>query len=376
MRVAILTAPGDYHSHAVAWGLRKRGATCDLCFLSDIPQRSTISFRPAANRDFRIGSPGGAMRLTDYERIWLRRPGSVVLPAGLHPTDAGVSQSDWRELVQGLIAVIDNAGIFSVNPAKTYAFGHLKAHHLDVARDSGLEIPTTLISNDKDEILRFIGDNAKASARTIIKGFRTHAWNSYGRERGVTFSTSFITAEDVLASDPQSNVHIFQAYVEKSFEARVTVMGKTLFGSRLQSQSHETSRADFRLVGDWSLLGCDRIDIPPTVRDAIFRFHRVLGFNFGSMDFIVDAGGHWIFLETNTVGNFLWVENISPETTLLDAFVGFLMSGDDDYVYDRGERTPLSLTDFESSVPAANVKQFLDDEICAHIRRPSRTLVE
>jgi hypothetical protein len=88
---------------------------------------------------------------------------------------------------------------------------------------------------------------------------------------------------------------IFQAEETKRSEVRVTVMGRTIFAANLDSQSIPEAVVDFRAAPDWSSLGCEPIDVPAEVRKALFRFQDSAGLNFGTMDFIIDVAGEWIF---------------------------------------------------------------------------------
>jgi hypothetical protein len=72
-------------------------------------------------------------------------------------------------------------------------------------------------------------------------------------------------------------------------------MGRTIFAANLDSQSIPEAVVDFRAAPDWSSLGCEPIDVPAEVRKALFRFQDAAGLNFGTMDFIIDVAGEWIF---------------------------------------------------------------------------------
>ncbi len=56
---------------------------------------------------------------------------------------------------------------------------------------------------------------------------------------------------------------------------------------------------------------------------------------FGSMDFIVNKADEWVFIENNSMGQFLWLEEYCPELTILDAFSRFLVSSDPNFTYKK-----------------------------------------
>lgn len=376
MRAAIITVPGDYHSHAVAWGLRQRGLVCDLIFFTDVPQLTTTSLYPATDSGIRLTTNDDTRNLMSYDRFWLRRPNAMVLPETLDPSDLLIAKSDWRDLLSAFIEVIGQTGAFCINPAEAYHRGHLKALHLDIARRSGLRIPGTLISNSTTDVIDFIRANRMVGKQTIVKGFRNSSWVNDAQQRS-TFSTTLIEEESLLGADLQAAPNIFQEYVDKKLEVRLTVMGKSLFAATIDSQKHEKSTLDFRRIGDWSELGCLPINIPENVATAVAAFQHSCNLNFGTMDFIVNEADEWIFLETNTVGNFLWVENICSEIHLLDAMVDFIISGSPEFVYDQKKGNALRLGQFENSLEdGMDVRELIGKEVRTHIRRPSRALQE
>lgn len=376
MRAAIVTVPGDYHSHAVAWGLRQRGVDCDLIFFTDVPQYATVSLSPSANSDIHLATDDKVANLASYDRFWLRRPNAMVLPETLTPSDLQVAKSDWRDLLAAFIEIIGLTGAFCINPAGAYRLGHLKALHLDIARRRGLKIPSTLISNSAADITHFIRANRESGKRTIVKGFRNSSWVNEADQRS-TFSTAIIDEEKAMEADVRAAPNIFQEYVEKRLEVRLTVMGKSLFAASIDSQKHEKSLLDFRRIGDWTKLGCLPIEIPQAVSTAIIAFQHACNFNFGTMDFIVNEEGEWIFLETNTVGNFLWVENVCGGIHLLDAMVDFIISGTSNFLYDKEKGDALLLGQFDkSSERGRSMRDLIGEEVRTHIRRPNHALPE
>jgi hypothetical protein len=80
---------------------------------------------------------------------------------------------------------------------------------------------------------------------------------------------------------------------------------------------------------------------------------------FGAFDFICDPDGNWIFLEVNTMGNFLWMEQHNPDIPLLETFVKLLISKDKKFRLQQcaGE---ISLDRFKSEV---DIKSILIKEL-------------
>ena len=50
---------------------------------------------------------------------------------------------------------------------------------------------------------------------------------------------------------------------------------------------------------------------PESVAAAVKLLMSKLDLRFGAIDFIVDKSGVWWFLEVNTAGQWLWIEDLS-----------------------------------------------------------------
>ena len=68
----------------------------------------------------------------------------------------------------------------------------------------------------------------------------------------------------------------------------------------------------------------DHIATPVAVESAILRFAAAAGVCTGSLDFAVDRNGEWWFLEINEQGQFLWLDDLCPQSKLLEKFCAFL----------------------------------------------------
>jgi glutathione synthase/RimK-type ligase-like ATP-grasp enzyme len=204
---------------------------------------------------------------------------------------------------------------------KIYAAGRAesKSFQLMMASLAGFEIPESVITNDPSTIRRFVD---RKGLKMLAKPFGPTVWKAGDRD--------YVTRSAVVASGnlPESTLlqacpMIFQRYVEKSYEVRITCFGDLPVAVRLKSQEIEAAQVDWRAVSP-ARLGVDRIEIPTDVRDACVRLLRSLDLAFGCIDMIVTPENNWVFLEINQMGQFLWVEEINPDVPMLDLFIQLL----------------------------------------------------
>ena len=349
MRTAIFCEPGDYHAAAIAWGLKRKGHACDRLYPSDLPQRGTFSHDPTSS-EATVIIDEQEFSLASYRTILMRRPADPVLPHHMHEADRLAAKSFWEIALTGAYWQLQSNGIHQsgpmfINPLEGAANELMKPYHLGIAVKCGLTIPPTLISSHAEHVKSFIAKNSAAGQRSIVKALRSVTWD-FGDSAGMALcDTSYVNIGDIDPASLKLAPCIFQSEVEKQYEVRVTVMGGTMIAATLDSQKFDEARLDYRRITNWKRLGCDQIDVPPDVTIAIKRFQTEAKLNFGTMDFIVDLNGDWIFLETNPMGNFLWIENVNPKIQLLDAMCDFIISGDEDFIYTPGERA-VHLADF------------------------------
>lgn len=110
---------------------------------------------------------------------------------------------------------------------------------------------------------------------------------------------------------------IFQQYLHKAFELRVTVVGARVFACRIDSQLDDSTRIDWRRNQFRDMY--DRYTLPGDVQDKILQLHEQMGLHYAAYDFVVEKSGRTVFLECNPGGQWLFIENATgmPITSAL-----------------------------------------------------------
>jgi len=371
LQVAILTSPGDHHAHATAWGLGKRGHDCDLIYFGELPQRATISVDPAAYSDVTFESEYLRTNLNRYERYWLRRPADAILPKDIHESDKAIARLYWNCLLDGLTRALGDSSRFCINPPVGGEVSRLKVYQLPVARSVGLRIPRSIVTTSGADARGFVAQNRRRGKGTILKPLYSALWDFHDGGFAV-LETTRVAAEDISDASLQLAPCIFQEEIKKKSEVRLTVMGRSLFAAELESQAIPGAELDFRRARDWDALGCKPISVPKEVAAAVLEFQRRCRLNFGTMDFIIDEDGQWVFLETNPSGQFLWVEKAHPETPLLDAFLKFIIAGSDEFEYAGASGDRIALADFHAETEEGRLA-FLHAERRRHVQMGNMT---
>lgn len=331
--ILITTEPRDTHAIAVALGLERLGHEAMLWYGADLPHALDTSFRLSRDRplSWRAGGPELALDDPQFDAVWYRRHNIPFLDAGrVHPDD--------REFAERELKMFDRAvwtsiapDVFWVNPVHRYERANSKLLQLKLARETGFTIPDTLMSNDPAEIRRFVAEKEKKGV--VYKTFFPSRWELADGGRAFLPTTEIsldaLPDDDILRLTPG----IFQAKVPKAYEIRVTVMGRECVGARIDAQTSETGRQDWRfdLGGDVSV---GEMTLPEETRKKCLELMDRLGLVFGCFDLVVTPHSETVFLEVNEMGQFLWVETALPQHPLLDMFCRFLIEGRADFRYE------------------------------------------
>jgi glutathione synthase/RimK-type ligase-like ATP-grasp enzyme len=357
--VLIPTIQNDVHAAAVSLVLQQMGHQPVRWFCQDLPEAATASFR-MGGRSRRVAiREGGAppCDLSQVDVLWNRRvEAPVVKNSKVRPSDRQVARSETTAFVRGLMHAISDRA-FAVNPYHA-AISANKLRQLQVAQTVELAVPETLVSNDPESIRAFLREHEERG--TIFKSFRPVTWDE--GESVAALYTHRVTS-DLLPSDAvlQVSPGIFQAYVPKAFEVRVTCMGAELFAAQLDSQRTRAGVLDWRLENVTDL-PTRPLELPDEIAARCRALLMRLGLVFGCIDFIVTPDGEYVFLEVNQMGQFLWVEEANPEFPLLAAFAEFLVSQDPDF---RHRSHPHPRFSFAEVRPAA--QRLVNEDAVRHV---------
>jgi hypothetical protein len=281
-----------------------------------------------------------------YTSIWLRRlyaPGAI--SERLAAADVQMARLEAQRFAESTRTVI-SPGSTWINPLTSRTFSTSKPYQLRVARDVGFMIPTTLISNDPDEIRAFYREH---KGNVIFKPFSPAFWTERGTGKLRGLFTSKLN-EDLLAGDDVSFTScpgIYQECIEKKSELRVTFFGSAYQAARIYSQQVASGRLDFRsdMKGEAPM---EEAILDASLLEKCQAFAAKLGLLHGSLDLIERPDGSVVFLEINEMGQFLWLEERVPKMPMLALFAAFSLHPSTDFNLDA-RRPNVSFHDFLKS---------------------------
>lgn len=342
MTVLIISQADDIHASAVSWALHHYGVDSRLVCAADFPELVEISFRPGTEASVRITEPesGDPIDSPNIEVVWFRRFTGPTVPDDAHPADRFAIQHQGFNFQRSLLAS-SFKGAFWINDHDAHLRGSNKLHQLNVAIAEGLRVPATLVSNRPGDIQAFIDS---AEGQIVAKPLSPLNW--HGPTHVAAAYTTVVSVDDCQDANALRWLPmIYQERVEKAFELRVVVMGRTIFAAKILSQSIPEAVLDWRAAQQSPDLCYEMFELPSDVTEQIFRFMDRVGLVFGALDLIVDPIGNFWFLEVNEQGQFLFLEERLPQIPLLDAFAQFCRAASPAFVY-IPTGTPVRFGDF------------------------------
>ncbi|RLU90408.1 hypothetical protein CTZ27_20975 [Streptomyces griseocarneus] len=300
--VLIVSGTNDLHALAVQRELGNRG--CPVHFLAcDRIRDHPLSFEYRREPTLVIG--GRRVEVGTVSTVWWRRPAlHQRLPAGALGSDQAhfVDTNGTATLRSFLSASFRGAWVSS--PEATDRAGD-KIRQLAVARQQGLRVPDTLLSNDPSSVRDF---HRRHHGRVIVKAAR----NS-GR---VFLATCPLDLERISDAQIRAVPSIYQEYIPGTAHIRVSC-----FGGDVHAALIETDDLDWR----------PNINVPitpytldPALERQLVAVLRALDLRIGMMDLKLTGQGEPVWFEVNPQGQFLFLEPLTGQN-LLASFTDFLI---------------------------------------------------
>ncbi|WKK21307.1 ATP-grasp ribosomal peptide maturase [Streptomyces olivoreticuli] len=289
----VVTRLDDVTADLVIAELNERSVPVVRLDPGDFPTAVTLDvYLGAQGPDGRIVTSTRSIDVSRVRSVYWRRPSPYAAPPGVTGGEARWCADQIRYGLGGLLGALPGAHYVN-HPWRNRDAEHKPAQLATAAR-SGLRIPPTLITNDRDRACRFAAEHGPVVYKPL---WNTDYVDAEGRHLNIWAAEADpagITAQLYMAP------HLFQKRVDKTSDVRLTAVGGKLFGVRIDG----APGLDWRLHYD--RLAYAPIDPPPDVTKAVHAYLDAFGLVFGAFDFGLDQEGRWWFYECNPNGQWAW----------------------------------------------------------------------
>ena len=278
-----------------------------------------------------ISTEGSVVDSRTVSSVWYRRVAVPPVPKMLSDKDREFVRGECRAFLNGFFDLL-NCSWTNERGAEQRACNKLL--QLSLARKCGLRAPRTLITNDSTRVRDFVSSTSGQVLFKPVSGFAPQGAN-YIRELSAYSAHRLkyelfddgndeqleVVFSQILTEEKMTHLEsldycpvIFQEYVPKLVEIRVTVVGQEVFACEIHSQAAPETSVDFRRIAVTDSL--HRVPhlihaLKPHITEKLLIMMELLGISFGCFDLILTPEGEYVFLEVNPSGQWLWIERLT-----------------------------------------------------------------
>jgi hypothetical protein len=291
--IVLVTNRDDLTADWLIVELQRRGASFVRFNTEDYPQRSRIHWRPdsatlTVNRT--------EIPVEDITAAWFRRPVAPRVLPGLAPDEQNWAIRETTAALDGFWGTLDTHWVSRPDAIRA---ADSKPKQLAAATRLGLDIPDTEITQDPGTVIALW---ERSPHGVICKPLRD------GRVRGSGRSLLFATPirPDDL-EDGLDEPHLFQGFVAKRYDVRVTIIGERVFATRIDARNDPDGAVDWRRASPVNLQYSPEL-LPDDVADHCRQLVSDFGLEFGALDLARRTDGGYTFFELNPNGQWAFVE--------------------------------------------------------------------
>lgn len=298
-KVLIFTNDQDIHTDLVLRELVRRGIDVVRMHTDRYPCGIDMTHRADGETSVRISDSGKEFLLSEITAVWYRRPKEPVVDSSVKEGPArAFAKAESQHALESMYVMLEGARW--VNPYWAARRARYKLLQERVAREVGLEMPASILTNEPEEARAFIERHRDVVYKCVRVGFVPHVDGS----TDVIFTSKLDSEARNRLEDVRLAPCVFQQYVHKQLELRVTVVGRRVFSCAILSQEKSETSIDWRR-------GSARHEIfslPNDVEKRLLCMMEKLGLVYGAFDLILTPDGRFVTLEVNPNGQWAFVQ--------------------------------------------------------------------
>lgn len=258
---------------------------------------------------------------SDISGVYFHHPKVPKHESYIDPTNLEFIQREKVEVLRSLWRMIPSN--LWLNHPRNILNSSNKIDQLITASKFGLNIPNTLITTSKSNIVDFIAHEYSVIAKAIKHGFVEN------ENRVIVAPTQKITEEYLENIDAYSRVPmIIQNEIDKIVDVRVVIVGNTFFPAAIYSQEQTETMVDWR-VGDIHdiKVNHEKHELPQDVMDKLLILLNHYELRYASIDMVLNKRAEYVFLELNPDGQWAWIEQLL-NYPIRDTMIQYYLSGE------------------------------------------------
>jgi glutathione synthase/RimK-type ligase-like ATP-grasp enzyme len=309
--ILIITCKRDGHIEAVTRHLDNNATSWIRLNTEDFATNVEITVNPVTG----IGSiflrdSGKRLDPQQVRAVWYRKPEPISLTHfEMDRAALDYIEGEFTEILHGLYALLSH--VLWINNPFTTRIAHRKMLQLQIAAKVGFRTPRSLVTNNTETALAFareIGADLAIKSLGALNVTQESGGQmvQYGIFTRKISNTELEECRDKVRHMPT----LYQEFVEKRCELRITCVGKHVFACRIESRQNDLTSDDYRFdTKNLAHFACEC----PELHKRLHAYMNAFGLNFGCFDIIISKSDEPVFLECNLNGQWLWVENLTGQ---------------------------------------------------------------
>ncbi len=289
--IIILGREDEAHANHVANALKSKNENFTFLDTSKYPIDILIDWKADEQNSGKITINNKKINLSDIKSVYWRNFSDVkyeVFEDG--ENTEFLSYMIERERRSALHSLFYSLDINWVNSMNAFDLHKKKAYLTNLFNKNDIRVPKTLITNDKEALVKFYEENNK---KIIFKPVLGGAYTQRITEENLT--------EEYLNTLKISPVQ-FQECIE-GVDIRVYAFKDTLYAAII-----EASTIDFREDTNSKLIP---VELPQKVKDDCIKMMKVADLKYSGIDIRLTPQGEYVFIEANPAPMFLHAENVT-----------------------------------------------------------------
>lgn len=307
--ILIISTEADIATDYVVHQLNQKNANFYRLNTEEFPLNSASSVRFSDRKksiSWEWHNTYNGCDFANIKSVWYRRHRLPEMPEEMKDAHAEycLREADW--FIKGCLWQLEKADqkIRWISPSSAMRFADSKILQLQIAKRLGFNIPETLVSTDPKKVRDFFVEQKE---EVIAKPLRL-GYFDYG-EKQTSVYTSKVFWEDIQNDDEIKLAPvIYQKNLPKKYDIRVTIVGEKVFTVSIDSQKIPSA------IIDWRKTETENIEhfhhqLPTDIEKRCVDYLKILGLNFGAIDFVLTPEDKYYFLEINPSGQWVWLED-------------------------------------------------------------------
>lgn len=208
----------------------------------------------------------------------------------------------WRASLYGFFAELEKKPYFINRSISNAVNAQNKITFFDIAEYADILTPSSLISNDKNEIMSFLHSHQESVIKTMHQIYLEHN----GQQTMMLVTKVQALQFEMFETLGECPVFL-QEKINKAFDLRVICVGEKVFSCKIDASRSIHGNLDWRAY-DLPNTEHSIFNLPDDIAAKLQRVMKGFGLDYACLDLCVDENGEYWLLDVNPFGKYMWIE--------------------------------------------------------------------